>query len=128
MLVADIKKEVIIGMEIMNSRAFQLDFKRGTLTVNDKEVMLHGKSDEVVSLLLGEDTSILERIEMILVTYLEDNVRIGDTTWSLLVSFLYNRLFDVSISHQRQPMISASKWKIWFLPPSKTQLSTTRWN
>jgi predicted aspartyl protease len=79
MLVADIKEEVIIGMDIMNSRGFQLDFKRGTLTVNNEEVVLHGKSDEVVSLLLGEDTSIPERSEMILLACLDDNARIGDT-------------------------------------------------
>jgi predicted aspartyl protease len=36
MLVADIKEEVIIGMDIMNSRGFHLDFKKGTLTVMEK--------------------------------------------------------------------------------------------
>ena len=35
MLVADIKEEVILGMDIMNSSGFVLDFKRGTLTVGD---------------------------------------------------------------------------------------------
>jgi hypothetical protein len=82
MLVADIKEEVIIGMDIMNSRGFQLDFKRGTLTVNDEEVVLHGKSDEVVSLLLGEDTSIPERSEMILLACLDYSARL-EIQWCL---------------------------------------------
>ena len=40
MLVADIKEKVIIGMDIMNYSGFQLDLKKGTLTVNNEEVIL----------------------------------------------------------------------------------------
>lgn len=42
MSVTDIEDE--INISIMNSKGFQLNFKKGALTVNDEEVIVHGKN------------------------------------------------------------------------------------
>lgn len=41
MLVADIGEEFINGMCIMNSRGLQLDFKHGSPTVDNEELVIH---------------------------------------------------------------------------------------
>ncbi|KAJ8980001.1 hypothetical protein NQ317_016664 [Molorchus minor] len=51
-LVADIEDELILGMDIMNTKGFKLDFKRET--------------EERVRVVLAEDSSISERCEAIL--------------------------------------------------------------
>ncbi|KAJ8972389.1 hypothetical protein NQ317_003446, partial [Molorchus minor] len=45
-LVADIEDELILGMDIMNTKGFKLDFKRGVLQINEEEVVLHGRTEE----------------------------------------------------------------------------------
>ncbi|KAJ8957761.1 hypothetical protein NQ317_007346 [Molorchus minor] len=65
-LVADIEDELILGMDIMNTKGFKLDFKRGVLQINEEEVVLHGRTEERVRVVLAEDSSISERCEAIL--------------------------------------------------------------
>ncbi|KAJ8978402.1 hypothetical protein NQ317_005805 [Molorchus minor] len=43
-----------------------LDFKRGVLQINEEEVVLHGRTEERVRVVLAEDSSISERCEAIL--------------------------------------------------------------
>ncbi|KAJ8911547.1 hypothetical protein NQ315_012800, partial [Exocentrus adspersus] len=68
-LVADIEDEVILGVDIMNSKGFQLDFEHGVLKINEEEVVLHGRTEERVRVILAEDTSIAERCEEIINGY-----------------------------------------------------------
>ncbi|KAJ8983121.1 hypothetical protein NQ317_001865 [Molorchus minor] len=65
-LVADIEDELILGMDIMNTKGFKLDFKRGVLQINEEEVVLHGRTEERVRVVLAEDSSISELCEAIL--------------------------------------------------------------
>ncbi|KAJ8961019.1 hypothetical protein NQ317_009071 [Molorchus minor] len=65
-LVADIEDELILGMDIMNTKGFKLDFKRGVLQINEEEVVLHGRTEERVRVVLAEDSSLSERCEAIL--------------------------------------------------------------
>ncbi|KAJ8977587.1 hypothetical protein NQ317_018355 [Molorchus minor] len=65
-LIADIEDELILGMDIMNTKGFKLDFKRGVLQINEEEVVLHGRTEERVRVVLAEDSSISERCEAIL--------------------------------------------------------------
>ncbi|KAJ8980121.1 hypothetical protein NQ317_005538 [Molorchus minor] len=65
-LVADIEDELILGMDIMNTKGFKLNFKRGVLQINEEEVVLHGRTEERVRVVLAEDSSISERCEAIL--------------------------------------------------------------
>ncbi|KAJ8980348.1 hypothetical protein NQ317_019235 [Molorchus minor] len=65
-LVADIEDELILEMDIMNTKGFKLDFKRGVLQINEEEVVLHGRTEERVRVVLAEDSSISERCEAIL--------------------------------------------------------------
>ncbi|KAJ8981048.1 hypothetical protein NQ317_018020, partial [Molorchus minor] len=65
-LVADIEDELILGMDIMNTKGFKLDFKRGVLQINEEEVVLHGRTEERVRVVLAEDSSISECCEAIL--------------------------------------------------------------
>ncbi|KAJ8980860.1 hypothetical protein NQ317_008919 [Molorchus minor] len=65
-LVADIEDELILGMDIMNTKGFKLDFKRGVLQINEEEVVSHGRTEERVRVVLAEDSSISERCEAIL--------------------------------------------------------------
>ncbi|KAJ8982075.1 hypothetical protein NQ317_015587, partial [Molorchus minor] len=44
----------------------ELDFKRGVLQINEEEVVLHGRTEERVRVVLAEDSSISERCEAIL--------------------------------------------------------------
>ncbi|KAJ8974766.1 hypothetical protein NQ317_008205 [Molorchus minor] len=67
-LVADIEDELILGMDIMNTKGFKLDFKRGVLQINEEEVVLHGRTEERVRVVLAEDSSISERCEATLKT------------------------------------------------------------
>ncbi|KAJ8980260.1 hypothetical protein NQ317_018426 [Molorchus minor] len=53
-------------MDIMNTKGFKLDFKRGVLQINEEEVVLHGRTEERVRVVLAEDSSISERCEAIL--------------------------------------------------------------
>ncbi|KAJ8911018.1 hypothetical protein NQ315_003580 [Exocentrus adspersus] len=53
----------------MNSKGFQLDFEHGVLKINEEEVVLHGRTEERVRVILAEDTSIAERCEEIINGY-----------------------------------------------------------
>ncbi|KAG5889429.1 hypothetical protein JTB14_032762 [Gonioctena quinquepunctata] len=77
-LVADIEDDAIIGMDIMNSRGFELDFKDGVLRVNGEELVLHGRSEELIRVLLAEDVSVPERAETILESRLDGSASSGD--------------------------------------------------
>ncbi|KAG5888496.1 hypothetical protein JTB14_015741 [Gonioctena quinquepunctata] len=77
-LVADIEDDAIIGMDIMNSRGFELDFKDGVLRVNGEELVLHGRSEELIRVLLAEDVSVPERAETILEARLDGSASSGD--------------------------------------------------
>ncbi|KAJ8973414.1 hypothetical protein NQ317_017638 [Molorchus minor] len=44
----------------------ELDLKRGVLQINEEEVVLHGRTEERVRVVLAEDSSISERCEAIL--------------------------------------------------------------
>ncbi|MCD1431043.1 DDE-type integrase/transposase/recombinase [Klebsiella pneumoniae] len=71
-LVAEIENEVILGMDIMNARGFELNFNRGILKINNDEVILHKKNEEIVCVTLAEDTSVPEQTEVILAGCLRD--------------------------------------------------------
>ncbi|KAG5887048.1 hypothetical protein JTB14_020397 [Gonioctena quinquepunctata] len=77
-LVADIEDDAIIGMDIMNSRGFELDFKDGVLRVNGEELVLHGRSEELIRVLLAEDVSVPERAETILEARLDGSASSGE--------------------------------------------------
>ena len=65
-LIADIEDEVILGMDIMSSKDFELNFKRGVLKINGEEVVLQTRKDEAIRVILATDTQIPERSEVIL--------------------------------------------------------------
>ncbi|KAG5885995.1 hypothetical protein JTB14_025389 [Gonioctena quinquepunctata] len=77
-LVADIEDDAIIGMDIMNSRGFELDFKERRPRVNGEELVLHGRSEELIRVLLAEDVSVPERAETILEARLDGSASSGD--------------------------------------------------
>jgi len=72
-LVAEIEDDVIIGMDVMNSKGFELNFQRGILRVDGVEVVLHRTRTESIGVLLAEDTSIPERSEIILNACLDES-------------------------------------------------------
>lgn len=65
-LVADIEDEVILGMDVMNSKGFKLDLQRSVLEINDEELVLHRRNEGVVRIILAEDVILPERSEVIL--------------------------------------------------------------
>ena len=65
-LVAGIEEDMILGMDIMNSEGFDLDFKRGVLKINGEEVVLQRRMDETICVILASDTLLPRRSEVIL--------------------------------------------------------------
>lgn len=49
MQVADIAEVIMIGIDIMNSRRFQLNFKHGTLMIDNEELIPHTKLEKRAS-------------------------------------------------------------------------------
>lgn len=76
-LVADIQDELILGMDIMNTKGFELDFIRGVLKINGEEIVLHQKCEETVRVILADDVLIPERCEMVLGALFEQEVKNG---------------------------------------------------
>ncbi|KAJ8983229.1 hypothetical protein NQ317_005318 [Molorchus minor] len=52
--------------DLGRSFSMKLDFKRGVLQINEEEVVLHGRTEERVRVVLAEDSFISERCEAIL--------------------------------------------------------------
>ncbi|KAJ8949380.1 hypothetical protein NQ318_007476, partial [Aromia moschata] len=77
-LVAEIEDELIIGMDIMNTKGFELDFKNNVLKINGEEIVLHRKTEETIRVVLAEDTAVPERSEMILDAHLDGNPCVGN--------------------------------------------------
>ncbi|KAJ8936177.1 hypothetical protein NQ318_017057 [Aromia moschata] len=77
-LVAEIEDELILGMDIMNTKGFELDFKNNVLKINGEEIVLHRKTEETIRLVLAEDTAVPERSEMILDAHLDGNPCVGN--------------------------------------------------
>ncbi|KAJ8957289.1 hypothetical protein NQ318_007853 [Aromia moschata] len=76
-LVAEIEDELILGMDIMNTKGFELDFKNNVLKINGEEIVLHRKTEETIRVVLAEDTAVPERSEMILDAHLDGNPCVG---------------------------------------------------
>ncbi|KAJ8949268.1 hypothetical protein NQ318_022782 [Aromia moschata] len=77
-LVAEIEDELILGMDIMNTKGFELDFKNNVLKINSEEIVLHRKTEETIRVVLAEDTAVPERSEMILDAHLDGNPCVGN--------------------------------------------------
>ncbi|KAJ8946378.1 hypothetical protein NQ318_011784 [Aromia moschata] len=77
-LVAEIEDELILGMDIMNTKGFELDFKNNVLKINGEEIVLHRKTEETIRVVLAEDTAVPERSEMILDAHLDGNSCVGN--------------------------------------------------
>ncbi|KAJ8951356.1 hypothetical protein NQ318_009292 [Aromia moschata] len=77
-LVAEIEDELILGMDIMNTKGFKLDFKNNVLKINGEEIVLHRKAEETIRVVLAEDTAVPERSEMILDAHLDGNSCVGN--------------------------------------------------
>ncbi|KAJ8939819.1 hypothetical protein NQ318_014946 [Aromia moschata] len=77
-LVAEIEDELILGMDIMNTKGFKLDFKNNVLKINGEEIILHRKTEETIRVVLAEDTAVPERSEMILDANLDGNPCVGN--------------------------------------------------
>ncbi|KAJ8942434.1 hypothetical protein NQ318_006237, partial [Aromia moschata] len=77
-LVAEIEDELILGMDIMNTKGFELDFKNNVLKINGEEIVLHRKTEETIRVVLAEDTAVPERSEMILDAHLDGNPWVGN--------------------------------------------------
>ncbi|KAJ8951058.1 hypothetical protein NQ318_003754 [Aromia moschata] len=77
-LVAEIEDELILGMDIMNTKGFELDFKNNVLKINGEEIILHRKTEETIRVVMAEDTAVPERSEMILDAYLAGNPCVGN--------------------------------------------------
>ncbi|KAJ8945875.1 hypothetical protein NQ318_002715 [Aromia moschata] len=77
-LVAEIEDELILGMDIMNTKGFKLDFKNNVLKINGEEIILHRKTEETIRVVLAEDTAVPERSEMILDAHLAGNPCVGN--------------------------------------------------
>ncbi|KAJ8953486.1 hypothetical protein NQ318_023607 [Aromia moschata] len=77
-LVAEIEDELILGMDIMNTNGFELDFKNNVLKINGEEIVLHRKTEETIRAVLAEDTAVPERSEMILDAHLDGNPCVGN--------------------------------------------------
>ena len=76
-LVADIEDELILGMDIMTTRGFELNLKQGILKINEEEVVLHRKCEETLRVVVAEDVSIPERCEIFLDGCLEGKMNNG---------------------------------------------------
>ncbi|KAJ8950849.1 hypothetical protein NQ318_011145 [Aromia moschata] len=57
-LIAEIEDELILGMDIMNTKGFELDFKNNVLKINGEEIVLHRKTEETIRVVLAEDTAV----------------------------------------------------------------------
>ncbi|KAJ8936264.1 hypothetical protein NQ318_019750, partial [Aromia moschata] len=77
-LVAEIEDELILGMDIMNTKGFELDFKNNVLKINGEKIVLHRKTEETIRVVLAEDTAVPERSEMILDAQLAGNPGVGN--------------------------------------------------
>ncbi|KAJ8938634.1 hypothetical protein NQ318_015933 [Aromia moschata] len=77
-LVAEIEDELILGMDIMNTKGFELDFKYNVLKINGEEIVLHRKMEETIRVVLAEDTAVPERSETILDAHLDGNPCVGN--------------------------------------------------
>ncbi|KAJ8953318.1 hypothetical protein NQ318_012112 [Aromia moschata] len=78
-LVAEIEDELILGMDIMNTKGFELDFKNNVLKINGEEIVLHRKTEETIRLCTGRGyTAVPERSEMILDAHLDGNPCVGN--------------------------------------------------
>ncbi|KAJ8945288.1 hypothetical protein NQ318_002745 [Aromia moschata] len=77
-LVAEIEDELILGMDIMNTKGFELDFKNNVLKINGEEIVLHRKTEETIRVVLAKDTAVPERSEMILDAHLDGNPCVGN--------------------------------------------------
>ncbi|KAJ8949438.1 hypothetical protein NQ318_007539, partial [Aromia moschata] len=77
-LVAEIEDELILGMDIMNTKGFELDFKNNVLKINGEEIVLHRKMEETIRVVLAEDTAVPERSETILDAHLDGNPCVGN--------------------------------------------------
>ncbi|KAJ8948952.1 hypothetical protein NQ318_022974 [Aromia moschata] len=77
-LVAEIEDELILGMDIMNTKGFELDFKNTVLKINGEEIVLHRKMEETIRVVLAEDTAVPERSETILDAHLDGNPCVGN--------------------------------------------------
>ncbi|KAJ8937641.1 hypothetical protein NQ318_002155, partial [Aromia moschata] len=71
-LVAEIEDELILGMDIMNTKGFELDFKNNVLKINGEEIVLHRKTEETIRVVLADDTAVPER------THLDGNPCVGN--------------------------------------------------
>ncbi|KAJ8951545.1 hypothetical protein NQ318_020418 [Aromia moschata] len=77
-LVAEVEDELILGMDIMNTKGFELDFKNNVLKINGEEIVLHRKMEETIRVVLAEDTAVPERSETILDAHLDGNPCVGN--------------------------------------------------
>ncbi|KAJ8939041.1 hypothetical protein NQ318_007672 [Aromia moschata] len=77
-LVAEIEDELILGMDIMNTKGFELDFKNNVLKINGEEIVLHRKTEETIRVVVAEDTAVPERSETILDAHLDSNPCVGN--------------------------------------------------
>ncbi|KAJ8954597.1 hypothetical protein NQ318_003128 [Aromia moschata] len=77
-LVAEIEDELILGMDIMNTKGFELDFKNNVLKINGEEIVLHRKMEETIRVVLAEDTAVPQRSETILDAHLDGNPCVGN--------------------------------------------------
>ncbi|KAJ8944063.1 hypothetical protein NQ318_005973 [Aromia moschata] len=73
-LVAEIEDEHILGMDVMNAKGFELDFKDSVLQINGEEKCITRKTEETVRVVLAEDTAVPERSEMILDAQLDGDL------------------------------------------------------
>ena len=78
-LVAGIEDELILGMDIMKKHGFKLDLKKGVMTVNDEELVLHPRQDSAARVLITEDVTLPERSEIIVEAQLEGHFCKGYT-------------------------------------------------
>ncbi|KAJ8956462.1 hypothetical protein NQ318_010776 [Aromia moschata] len=77
-LVAEIEDDLILGMDIMNTKIFELDFKNNVLKINGEEIVLHRKTEETILVVLAEDTAVPERSEMTLDAHLDGDPCVGN--------------------------------------------------
>ncbi|KAK9738398.1 hypothetical protein QE152_g9909 [Popillia japonica] len=63
-IVADSENEFILDIDIMKALGCGLDFKCKVMRVNDDEVVLHHDADVTVPIVLGEDTTLSGRTEV----------------------------------------------------------------
>lgn len=76
-LVADIMEEVILGMDVIKGKGFQIDMGNDVLRVGNLEIPFLGSEDAMNRVLLTEDVTIPGQAETVVRGYLDGKLRNG---------------------------------------------------